>query len=353
MKPQVSKRHFLSTRDWSVPELDELLVRALRIKHGRERPDFRGKTMALLFFNPSLRTRVSFEAGLNRFGGHATTVQPGRDAYVFEHREGAVMDGPTQEHVKEVAPVLSRYVQAIGIRKSDLVTTAATTAAVTGAWKELRGDDFLRAFARHASVPVVNLESNFEHPCQELADRLTLKEKLGDPRGKKYVLTWAWHPKSLPLATPHSQLLSAASMGMKVVHLRPPGYDLDEEVVATARARAAESGGSVEVTDDVEAAYRGAHAVCAKSYGSTAYYGRFDQEKRDKEPLRARWIVDADKMGRTDDAIFMHCLPIRRNVKATDAVLDGPRSVVVDQAENRMWAQVAVLARLFEEWRMS
>jgi len=244
-------------------------------------------------------------------------------------------------------------VQAIGIRKSDLVTTAATTAPVTGAWKELRGDDFLRAFARHASVPVVNLESNFEHPCQELADRLTLKEKLGDPRGKKYVLTWAWHPKSLPLATPHSQLLSAASMGMKVVHLRPPGYDLDEEVVATARARAAESGGSVEVTDDVEAAYRGAHAVCAKSYGSTAYYGRFDQEKRDKEPLRARWIVDADKMGRTDDAIFMHCLPIRRNVKATDAVLDGPRSVVVDQAENRMWAQVAVLARLFEEWRMS
>ena len=353
LKPQVSKRHFLSTRDWSVPELDELLVRALRIKHGRERPDFRGKTMALLFFNPSLRTRVSFEAGLNRFGGHATTVQPGRDAYVFEHREGAVMDGPTQEHVKEVAPVLSRYVQAIGIRKSDLVTTAATTAAVTGAWKELRGDDFLRAFARHASVPVVNLESNFEHPCQELADRLTLKEKLGDPRGKKYVLTWAWHPKSLPLATPHSQLLSAAGMGMKVVHLRPPGYDLDEEVVATARARAAESGGSVEVTDDVEGAYRGAHAVCAKSYGSTAYYGRFDQEKRDKEPLRARWIVDAEKMGRTDDAIFMHCLPIRRNVKATDAVLDGPRSVVVDQAENRMWAQVAVLARLFEEWRMS
>ena len=128
---------------------------------------------------------------------------------------------------------------------------------------------------------------------------------------------------------------------MKVVHLRPPGYDLDEEVVATARARAAESGGSVEITDDVDAAYRGAHAVCAKSYGSTAYYGRFDEEKRDKEKLRGRWIVDAEKMGRTDDAIFMHCLPIRRNVKATDAVLDGPRSVVVDQAENRMWAQLA------------
>jgi N-acetylornithine carbamoyltransferase len=346
-------RHFLSTRDWSLPELDELLARALRIKHGRERPDFRGKAMALLFFNPSLRTRVSFEAGLLRFGGHALPIQPGKDAYVFEHRDGAVMDGATQEHVREVAPVLSRYVHAVGIRKSDLITTAAATAPVTGSWKELRGDDFLHAFARHATVPVVNLESNFEHPCQELADRMTLKEKLGDPRGKKYVLTWAYHPKSLPLATPHSELLSAAGMGMRVVHLRPPGYDLDEQVVATARARAAECGGSVEVTDDVEAAYRGAHAVCAKSYGGIAYYGRFDDERRDKEKLRARWIVDADKMGRTDDAIFLHCLPIRRNVKATDAVLDGPRSVVVDQAENRMWSQVALLAHLFEEWRMS
>jgi N-acetylornithine carbamoyltransferase len=346
-------RHFLSTREWSLAELDELLARALRVKHGRERPDFRGKVMALLFFNPSLRTRVSFESGLMRFGGHATTVQPGRDAYVFEHRDGVVMDGVTQEHVREVAPVLSRYVHAIGIRKSDLITTAATTADVTGAWKDVRGDDFLRAFARHATVPVVNMESNFEHPCQELADRMTLREKLGEPRGKKYVLTWAWHPKSLPLATPHSELLSAAGMGMKVVHLRPPGYDLDDEVVADARARAEKTGGSLEITDDVEAAYRGAHAVCAKSYGSTAYYGRFDQEKRDKEKLRGRWIVDADKMGLTDDAIFMHCLPIRRNVKATDAVLDGPRSVVVDQAENRMWAQTALLARLFEEWRMS
>jgi N-acetylornithine carbamoyltransferase len=347
------KRHFVSTRDWSIPELDELLARALRVKHGRERPDFRGKVMALLFFNPSLRTRVSFESGLVRFGGHAITVSPGRDAYVFEHRDGVVMDGATQEHVKEVAPVLSRYAHAVGIRRSDLITTDATTAPVTGSWKELRGDDFLHAFARHAQVPVVNLESNFEHPCQELADRLTLREKLGDPRGKKYVLMWAWHPKSLPLATPHSELLSAAGMGMRVVHLRPPGYDLDEEVVATARARAAESGGSIEVTDDVDAAFRSAHAVCAKSYGSTSYYGRFDEERRDKEKLRRRWIVDADKMGLTDDAIFMHCLPIRRNVKATDAVLDGPRSVVVDQAENRMWAQVALLAHLFEEWRMS
>ncbi len=346
------KRHFLSTLDWSLPELAELLQRARRIKSGATRPDFRGKTMAMLFFNASMRTRVSFEAGLARFGGHAIQVQPGKDAYVFEHRDGAVMDGATQEHVREVAPVLSRYVDVIGIRKSDLITTGATTAAVTGSWNDLRGDDFLHAFARHATVPVVNLESNFEHPCQEIADRLTLAEKLGDARGKKYVLTWAWHPKSLPLATPHSQLLSAAALGMEVVHLRPPGYDLDPQVVATAKARAEASGGSLTVTDDIDGAFRGAHAVCAKSYGAIGYYGRFDDEPRDKAALRQRWIVDSEKMSRTADAIFMHCLPVRRNVKVTDRVIDGPRSVVVDQAENRLWAQLALLERLFEEWRM-
>lgn len=345
------KRHFLTTLDRTLPELRELLERARRIKSGAAKPDFRGKAMALLFFNASVRTRVSFESGLARFGGHPIHVQPGKETYVFEHRDGVVMDGPTQEHVREVAPVLSRYVDCIGIRKSDLITTGATTAEVTGSWNELRGDDFLKAFAKHATVPVVNMESNFEHPCQELADRLTLAEKLGDPRGKKYVLTWAWHPKSLPLATPHSQLLSAAALGMRVVHLRPPGYDLDPEVVAVARQRAEASGGSLEITDDVDAAYAGAHAVCAKSYGGIGWYGRFDDERRDKAALRPRWIVDADKMGRTADAIFMHCLPIRRNVKATDGVLDGSRSVVVDQAENRLWAQVALLEQLFEEWR--
>ncbi len=346
------KRHFLSTLDYDRAELDALLARARLLKRRAARPDFGGKVMALLFFNPSMRTRVSFEAGLARFGGHAIQLQPGKESYVFEHRDGAVMDGATQEHVREAAPVLSRYVDAIGIRKSDLITTGATTADVTGSWSELRGDSFLRAFARHATVPVVNLESNFEHPCQELADRLTLVEKLKEPRGKKYVLTWAWHPKSLPLATPHSQLLSAAGLGMHVVHLRPTGYDLDPEIVAAARRRAEEGGGSLTITDDVAAAYDGAHAVCAKSYGSTLFYGRFDDERRAKEPLRPGWIVDGDKMGRTHDALFMHCLPIRRNVKATDGVLDSPRSVVVDQAENRMWAQMALLERLFEEWRV-
>lgn len=342
-------RHFLSTREVDVEWLDQLSDRSRRIKRGAERPDFHARTMALLFFNASVRTRVSFEAGLAKFGGHGIHLQPGKDTWVFEHRDGICMDGATQEHVREVAPVLSRFVDAVGIRKSDLITTSAATADVTGSWDELRQDAFLRAFARHAEVPVINMESNTEHPCQELADRLTLLEKIPQPVGKKYVLTYAWHPKSLPLATPHSQLLSAAGLGMEVVLLRPEGWDLDPSFVEAARMRAEARGGSLRVTDDIEGAYDGAVAVCAKAWGSTDYYGRFEEEKKAKESQRSRWIVDRDKMARTQDGIFMHCLPVRRGVIVEHEVIEHKNSVVIDQAENRLWAQVGLLAELFQE----
>jgi N-acetylornithine carbamoyltransferase len=198
-------------------------------------------------------------------------------------------------------------------------------------------------------VPVINMESNMEHPCQELADHLTLLEKVPEPGGKKYVLTYAWHPKSLPMATPHSQLLSAAGLGMRVVLLRPEGWDLDPEVMEHARRRAESRGGSLEVTDDPEGAYRGAVAVCAKAWGSMGYYGRFSEEARVKEAQRNRWIVDAEKMARTENAIFLHCLPVRRGVVVTDDVLNHRRSVTTDQAENRMWAQLGLLSKLLRE----
>ncbi|HKE01248.1 MAG TPA: N-acetylornithine carbamoyltransferase [Planctomycetota bacterium] len=339
-------RHFLTTLDWSVEEVRDLVDRALRIKRGTDRPSLAGRILGLMFFNPSVRTRVSCESAIARLGGAAIAVSPGSETWSFEHEDGAVMDGATQEHVRELAPVLSRYCHAIGIRKSELITTAATTARVTASWPELRRDAFLRKFAERATVPVINLESNAFHPCQGLADMATMVEKLGDPRGKKYVLTWAWHPKSLPVATPHSQLLAACDLGMDVTLLRPPRYELDPEVTAAAKRRAEEAGGSLRETDDVETAYRGARIVTAKSWGSLAYYGRFDQEARDKQGLRAGWIVDEAKLAKTADAWFMHCLPVRRNVVVTDGVLDGPRSIVVDEAENRLWTAAAVLCAL-------
>ncbi len=343
------KRDFLSTREWSLEELDDLLQRALRIKGGTDIPDFRGKVMSLLFFNASVRTRMSFESGMSRFGGHGVYVQPGKDTWVFEHRDGIVMDGNTQEHLREVAPVMSRFAHVIGIRKSDLITTSSTTADVEGSWSDVKQDPFMRAFAKHATVPVVNMESNMEHPCQELADRMTLAEKIPEPRGKKYVLTYSWHPKSLPLATPHSQVLSAAALGMNVVLLRPEGWDMDPEVTDAARERAEARGGSLEITDDIEGAYDGAVAVCAKAWGSMSYYGRAEEESEAKKAQRGRWIVDAEKMARTDNGVFMHCLPVRRGVVVTDDVLNHPNCVTTDQAENRLWAQVGLLTKLLQE----
>jgi N-acetylornithine carbamoyltransferase len=241
---------------------------------------------------------------------------------------------------------MSQYCHVIGIRKSELVTTSSTSAEVTGSYDEVKRDEFMNRFAEFAEVPVINLESNSHHPMQGLADSTTLVERLGDPRGQKYVLTWAWHPKSLPAATPHSQLLSACDLGMDVTLLRPKGWSLDPEVVAAARTRAESLGGSLEETDDIAEAYRGAKVVCAKAWAGLSYYGRFDQEARDKASLRRTWIVDEAKLDTSDDAFFMHCLPVRRNVVVTDGVLDSPRSATTEQAGNRLWTAAAAIAAL-------
>ena len=256
------------------------------------------------------------------------------------------MDSETQEHVRELAPVLSRMCHFIGVRKSELIGGGSAAAGAPRAYAELAADTFIRRMRELAQVPVVNLESNRFHPMQGLADSATLVERLRDARGKNYVLTWAWHPRSLPVATPHSQLLSAANLGMNVTVLRPPGYGLDPEIMAAAAERAGRSGGSVRETDDVEGAYRGAHVVCAKSWASLDYYGRFEEESRAKQSLRAGWMVDEHKLALTDDAFFMHCLPVRRNVVVSDAVLDSNRSAVIDEAENRLWTAAAVFAAL-------
>ncbi len=342
----LSGRDLLSTLDFSAEEIHGLLDFARAIKSRRVRPALEGKVATLLFFNPSVRTRVSCESAMARFGGQAISLHPGKDTWNFEAREGVVMDQNTQEHVRELAPVLSRMSDLVGIRKSELVTVGSEKANVSGDYAELAKDEFIQRFREFAEVPVINLESNRWHPMQGLADSMTMRERLGDPRGKKYVLTWAWHPKSLPVATPHSQMISAANLGMDVTVLHPPGWGLDPEVVARARQRAEELGGSLTETDDVEGAYRGARVVCAKAWGSLAYYGRFDEEVRAKAPLRARWIVDVPKMEKTDDAFFMHCLPVRRNVVVADGVLNSNRSAVIDEAENRLWTAAAVFGAL-------
>ncbi len=336
-------RNFLSTLDYSIGEIRSIVDLALRMKRDEVRGLLRGNVMCMLFFNPSVRTRVSCESAMAKMGGHAIALSAGKDTWNFEHREGIVMDVNTQEHVKELAPVLSSMCDVIGIRKCELVTTGLDKADVTTSYDDLKKDEFITSFAKYARRPVINLESNSIHPLQGLADMATMVEKLGDPRGKKYVLTWAYHPKPLPVATPHSQLLAAADLGMDVTILRPAGYDLAPEMVAAAEERTGTLGGSLTVTDDVDAAYQGARVVCAKSWGSLDYYGRFDEEAERKKALKPHWTVDEAKMAKTDDAFFMHCLPVRRNVVVTDGVIDSKNSIVIDEAENRLWTIAALL----------
>jgi len=318
----------LNTSQLSREEIEGLLEAALRFKSGDDRSKpLAGKSVALVFFNPSLRTRASMQVGIYELGGNAVVLEPGGTSWTLEHRAGAVMDSDKTEHVAEFVRVLERYCTAIGVR----------TFAALKDWQEERTDPILNAFARYASVPIINLESAMHHPCQSLADMLTIREKLGAGR-KRVVLTWAWHPKALPMAVPNSFALAAVQMGHDLVIAHPPGYDLDEELIESL-------GETVETTNDIDAAFEGAEVIYAKSWGSKQFYGNTDQDIATRALYRNKWIVDEEKMSRTNNAIFMHCLPVRRNVIVTDGVIDSPASVVIDEAENRLHVQKAILAR--------
>jgi len=333
--PNVTIRHFITTQDWSRAELDALLDRAEIFKHSPAGAQLTGKSVALLFFNPSLRTRTSFELGTFQLGGHAVVLAPGKDAWPIEFEVGTVMDGAAEEHVAEVARVLSRYV--------DLICVRAFPQFVD--WAVDREDRVIKAFARYATVPVINMET-ITHPCQELAHALALREHLGELRGRKYVLTWTYHPKPLNTAVANSALLIATRMGMDVTLLCPtPEYVLDARYMELGAENARANGGSLRVTHDIEDAYRGADAVYAKSWGALPYFGRWDAEQPIRDAHR-HFTVDAAKMALTHHAVFSHCLPLRRNVQATDAVMDAPYCIAIDEAENRLHVQKAVLAEL-------
>jgi len=326
--------NFLSTFDKSRPELDQLIDSALRFKSGSDKSKpLAGKSVALVFFNPSLRTRASMQVAIYELGGNSVVLEPGATSWTLEHRDGVVMDSDKTEHVAEFVRVLERYCAAIGVR----------TFAALKHWEEERTDPVLRAFARNSSVPLINLESAMHHPCQSLADMMTIREKLGVGR-KRVVLTWAWHPKPLPMAVPNSFALAASQLGHDLIIAHPEGYELDEGLMEAIKGETLENGGSLQVTNDIDAAFAGAEVIYAKSWGAKQFYGNPEQEIIARSRYRRKWIVDENKMATTNDAIFMHCLPVRRNVIVTDGVIDSPASVVIDEAENRLHVQKAVLS---------
>ncbi|HSE26934.1 MAG TPA: N-acetylornithine carbamoyltransferase [Gemmatimonadales bacterium] len=331
----MTKRDLIALEEWGIEEIEAILALAVRVKRGEIRGGLEGKLLAAVFLDPSLRTRASMEAAMFLHGGHAIVLEPGKGSWAWETATGVVMDGATVEHIAEAARVLGRYADVIGLRSFPR----------GGNWAEARRDAIIRDFAAYCEKPVVNLESARRHPCQELADALTLREKLGDPRGRRFVLSWTWHPKQLPTAVPASAALAAARNGMEVVIARPPGYDLDPADLDAVRALAAETGGAVAVTDDLDDALHGAAAVYPKSWGALDLFGDVEADLARRAPFRD-WRMTAGRLRPMDRGVVLHCLPVRRNVEIDDAVLDSPSSAVVDEAENRLHVQRALLLTL-------
>ena len=329
-------RHFITVADHSIEELSHMIDFAMQLKKGKKKMSLKGKTLILLFFNPSLRTRTSFELAMMQLGGNVVTLNAGEDTWRLETEEGVVMDGAAAEHIKDAARVLGRYADAIGIRAF----------AEGKSWERDRRDPVIGSFVSHAGVSIINMESSLYHPNQVLADIMTMQERYGkDLRGVPVTITWANHPNPLPMAVPNSILLACSLFGMDVRFVRPPAYDLDGGIMDRADTLSKKAGGRITVSEDPDGGYEGSKVVYAKSWGSLRFYGQREKEKEHRKGLRG-WIVNERKMGLTDSAVFMHCLPVRRGVVVTDSVIDSDLSVVYEEAENRLHAQKAVLCHL-------
>ena len=330
-------KRFLDLADFERDEVVALIELARRLERNPEPHALAGKILGLVFFNPSLRTLASFQSGMARLGGSSFVITPGQGTWHLETRLGAVMNGAAAEHVREGIPVLASYCDALGIR-----------AFADG--KDLRSDLAETAFKSMAELvdkPLVNLESATNHPCQALADWKTMDD-LGIPRGGRFVLSWVYHPRALPLAVPAAAVQMAAMRGMEVVVLRPEGFALPPEIMDKARRAAALSGGSVVETTERAEALPGAHIVYAKEWGATACYGDVEGDARLRGTL-TDWCVRNEWFARTaDDCRLMHCLPVRRNTAVADEVLDSPRSAVQLEAYNRLVVQMAVLYKMLK-----
>jgi len=310
-------RHFLSTGDHPRDVLDAIVDRAIA-NAGTRSTALAGRSVAMLFFNSSLRTRSSFEVGIAQLGGHSTTLEVGAGVWNLETIDGAVMDADKPEHIVDAARVLSRYFDAICVRSFPKLKNLGDDLA----------DPVISALRDHATVPVINLESCLWHPCQAMADMMTIRQRFGRTDGVKAALAWTPHVKALPTAVPNSFALAAAQFGCELTIVAPEGYDLPEAVMAQLGGATVSHDQSLLGDQDV---------VYAKSWGRLDPYG--------EPPAGALrdWILTPEKLG---DAVFMHCMPLRRNVEVTDAVLESPNNAAYDEAENRLHVQKEILVEL-------
>ncbi|MGA9851317.1 MAG: N-acetylornithine carbamoyltransferase [Gammaproteobacteria bacterium] len=329
-------RHFTRISDLGVNGVAAVLNEALEWKKHAPGPHLAGKLLGMVFFNPSLRTRASFEAAMLRGGGNAIVLDVGNGVWKLEDRTGAVMDGDRPEHIREAIPVLGRYVDALAVRTFGSLQDDDADVA----------DPVMNAFRELAGVPVISMESAREHPCQGLADLLTVREDFGDTHKLPVTLTWAPHIKPLPKAVPHSFLLTAAAAGCDIRIAHPPGFDLHPAVLAEANKYAKESGGSITASHDQRAALNGSRAVYAKAWGPSTR-AVAPGEAAVHVAAHKDWLITNKTLAAAaQDAVFLHCLPVRRNVEVADEVLDGVQSRVAAEAENRFHVQRVLLDRL-------
>lgn len=335
MVEQTQPPHLIRLSDLTPAELDDVLELSMRLKRRGARAQLTGKTVGLLFFRGSLRTRTSFEAAMYQLGGNTINLSAASDFWELESQNGSVMDGRAPEHVKDAAAVMSCYVNALAIRPKPQGSS----------WSVDRRDAEIRSWAAYARVPVINMESALWHPCQALADLMTLRESLGELAHKRLAIVWTHSPTPATPAAVHSLLHAALQQGMDVRVAHPAGYELDSEVVAEARAIADASGATLESGVPMADGVRGAHVVYARSWQSLEAYGN-PTLAASRTARTGAWMIDERTMALGADAKLMHAMPVRRNLEVTDAVLDGPRSLVYQQAENRLHSQKALLTHL-------
>ncbi len=328
-------KEFYDLAELEQDEIDDLLELATEYTGSRQPSALQGKVLALLFLNPSLRTLTSFQASMTRLGGGTFVVSPEMSIHRIETRSGIVMDGTAAEHIREAVPVIASYADGIGIRAlatgEDLSADLADTT-----FQELR---------ELCDIPLINLESAIRHPCQALSDWKTLDD-VGAPSDGKLVFSWVYHPDALPLAVPADVAYMAVRRGMQVTLLRPPEFALPDPVVERIRQAGARNGGKFRQTDNRRDAMQGTQVLYAGSWSSCEHYGNRVAERKSRDRYE-NWRVDESWFENSaPDCRFMHCLPVRRGVEVEDAILDSDRSIVVVQAQNRMFTQMSILRRL-------
>lgn len=336
-----SSANFLKISEWPVRELQDMVDLAIRLKKDDFRePIAKNHVLGLFFNNPSLRTQISFQVAAVHLGASSVLIQPGKGAWNIETTDGTVMDGINQEHVRELVPVLCNYVDLLGIRYF---------ASLTDRVADMK-DEIVRHMADLATVPVVNMESAQSHPCQGMADWMTLNELFGNSlKNVNVLLTWAPHPNPLPRAVPNSAMEAIIRSGANLTVACPSEMMPDTTHTDEIKTYAEKAGNSFRITDDRKEAFENVDVVYAKSWHGGMLYDDRDKEKSVRAGY-SNWTVTKKDMAATRSARFMHCLPIRRNVVATDEVLNDPGAVHIMEAGNRLHIQKAILMKL---WNLS